>query len=130
MTDWPATVSFAQIPDLIGGKINDAFEPERQLVLETVDLREVRAGEDWYFIGPTSAAEFDAEPDPDEPPDFPGYAGLETALRDGRPVPPVVLERTASGQLVFVDGWHRMKIALHVGITHMPAYIATSLPES
>lgn len=124
---WPERIAFADACRLIGGNINDAYDADRELVLETVDVSTVWAAEDWYQIGPTSGAEFNANPDPDDavPPD---WTELEAALAAGEDVPPVILERTASGQLVFVDGWHRMKIALHVGRTHLRAYIAEASP--
>jgi hypothetical protein len=129
---WPERIRFAEAPGIVGGHMNDAFDPDCELVLETVDVRDVYAGEgaDWKLQSASGESwnRFHVEePEEDDegnpiPASF-DYALLEAAMRAGEPIAPLVLERNAEGRLLFVDGWHRMTIALYVGRYHLPAYV-------
>lgn len=127
MHEWPEHVVFAQVPSLVGGHINK-IDDDCPLHLETVDPREIRMGEDSYFLQPCSGREFDDSRDPTEYEEYPeeypdDYAPLEDAMRSGTEIPPVLLRREKSGHLTWFDGWHRIAIALHLGWTEILAYV-------
>jgi hypothetical protein len=101
-----------------------------QLVLRTVDIRKIkrwRGGEPLEAVSAQSWYEHEQEQrelgDWDEG-DEGDWQGLEDALRRGDSVPPIVLQETPGGELIFVDGWHRISIALHIGRYELLAYVA------
>jgi hypothetical protein len=48
--------------------------------------------------------------------------GAEMLAPESR-VPPVILVRRKDGSYATDDGWHRVGIARHLGISHLPAYV-------
>lgn len=140
MTDWPTTVRFDALPDLIGGNINDSVAAHCILTLETVHPDEIMsgepdAGESAPPVPACSGAEFDEHPmieydddDNEIPSDLDPnyYAGLEKAMRAGAEFPPVIAARMENGSLVWIDGWHRLAVARHVGLTSILVYVVSS----
>lgn len=124
---YPATAKFKQLHALIGGWMNDPYDPEQLLTLETIDIRTMAGGEMPRLSG-KSWNDFHREnPETEEdgsPIAVEDYTMLEKAIAAGDDIPPVVLQRRANGELVHVDGWHRITIAMHVGRYKLLAYVA------
>jgi hypothetical protein len=121
---YPETIQARDLADLIGGQCLHGLLPQEQLELEKVSINGIIAM--WCPDNDPNPEYYQAMSADDWAEEFePGYYGLERALRRGDDVPPLVLKRLKNGRLRWLDGAHRITIALSLGITELDAYVYT-----
>jgi hypothetical protein len=117
---WPAQIGVGEYVERMSG----VCEGHEDLTHATARLQEVditcvrvRGGRIW----PVSAREWNE--DTYHPALRQRYREIEQLLSKGGEVDPPLVVRYADGSLSWIDGWHRISIALHTGRERLRCYV-------
>jgi hypothetical protein len=127
---FPERTTFDQLEQLVGGNMSLPLMGDTWVSLDTVDIRQVLDDEPEFGGKPFPPCDADGFRRTGYNPDR--YRALEAEInkRGAEHVPPIIVRRELDGTLVWIDGYHRISLALNAGITHMRAYVWDRLEDS